>query len=301
MLRKADPRARLTPVTITGATVNDSKAHRGGWSVPKRELVGVLQALMGQGRLKVSECPLKETLLNEFRTFKVRTNPQTAYEQLAAENQDHDDILIAASLACWHSERQAARVVPRVLPFRNHNRVDADVQIQKPRIVITTWADLPQLVVGQQEALLYLLGDPPVPGRPPPDPPGHALGKCLDTLRLGFLDAHPEDFRDTWDRPLERWGKPPRELLITREQARKFVAFTRRKRQEHAYLHVVADQSPGLRRATSLAFALSDLLGLRRGESIYRAGDRDWKAGPKDGATLPHVYESILLARGQVV
>jgi hypothetical protein len=299
MFRKAEPRTRLTPVTITAATVAGAHAHRDGWSVPKKELVGVLQALQQQGRLKVSESPLRETYLQEFRTFKARVNAQTAYEQLAAENQDHDDLLIAAALPCWLAERQGARITPRVLPFRNHYR--EGVQITRPRIVVTSWHDLPALALAQQLTLLYLLGDPTPPREPPAEPPGHALGRCLDTLRLDFLDATPEDHAAAWERPLQPWGKPPRELLLTGDQARKIVAFTRRKRDERAGIYVIADQSPGLRRATSLAFALSDLLGLRRGESICRAGDRDWKAGPKDGAPLPHVYGSIMLARGQVV
>ncbi|MFS6779590.1 hypothetical protein, partial [Staphylococcus aureus] len=46
-------RASIRPISITGGnTVNPDGA---GWKVPKKELVSVLQALMGTGRLAIEK------------------------------------------------------------------------------------------------------------------------------------------------------------------------------------------------------------------------------------------------------
>jgi hypothetical protein len=53
-------------------------------------------------------------------------------------------------------------------------------------------------------------------------------------------------------------------------------------------------------RALSLAFAVCDVLGYRRGESVHLAG-QDWRAGEKDPPPLAHVYETARAGRALVV
>jgi hypothetical protein len=68
MLRRAKIPARLRPITITAG--NKVSPSAGGWSVPKRELVGTLQVLFQSRRLKVAPTlPAAATLVQELTTF----------------------------------------------------------------------------------------------------------------------------------------------------------------------------------------------------------------------------------------
>lgn len=89
-------KATLVPITITGAQALG--AHRDkkyGWRVPKKDIVGVLQMLLGQRRLKVAKIPERETLLKELRTFKVKVNKDTGNEAMEGwRTSDHDDTVL---------------------------------------------------------------------------------------------------------------------------------------------------------------------------------------------------------------
>jgi hypothetical protein len=106
LLRRARPKARLVPVTITGGT-HTACAEDGCWSVPKRELAGVLQVLLGTRRLQVSpSLPLAKVLGRELGTFKVKVNIATGSESFEAwRERDHDDMVLAVAMAAWWSER----------------------------------------------------------------------------------------------------------------------------------------------------------------------------------------------------
>jgi hypothetical protein len=105
-LRKARPAARLIPVTISGGA-HAARRESGCWSVPKRELAGVLGILLGTRRLQVSPAlPLAQVLAREMSTFKVKVNISTGGESFEAwRERDHDDLVLATALACWYSER----------------------------------------------------------------------------------------------------------------------------------------------------------------------------------------------------
>jgi hypothetical protein len=108
LLRRARPKARLVPATITGGA-QTACGEDGCWSVPKRELAGVLQVLLGTRRLKVSPAlPLAKALSKELATFKVKVNIATGGESFEAwRERDHDDLVLATALAAWYSERAA--------------------------------------------------------------------------------------------------------------------------------------------------------------------------------------------------
>jgi hypothetical protein len=105
-LTRARPQARLVPITITGGA-QTACGEDGCWSVPKRELAGVLQVLLGMRRLKVSPAlPLAKVLTKEMATFKVKVNIATGNESFEAwRERDHDDLVLSVALACWYSER----------------------------------------------------------------------------------------------------------------------------------------------------------------------------------------------------
>jgi hypothetical protein len=71
MLRLARPKAALRPVLITaGHAVSTDEA--GVFHVAKKELVGVVQVLMGQRRLQIADLPERDRLAKEMLAFKVK-------------------------------------------------------------------------------------------------------------------------------------------------------------------------------------------------------------------------------------
>jgi hypothetical protein len=114
--------ALLVDKTGVGASVVDSLAHAGlgpiavtihggsavtrdeyGYRVPKRDLVGAVQILLQNSRLKIAEgLPLAETLKQELLNFRVKIDPQTAHDSYEHWREgDHDDLVLASAMACW--------------------------------------------------------------------------------------------------------------------------------------------------------------------------------------------------------
>jgi hypothetical protein len=98
----------LTACSITsgrGVSVSGSEVH-----VPKIHLVGLIQSLLGTGRLKVARSdPLSEVLLQECRTFKVKVTA-AGNEVFGADWREnaHDDILLALCVGLFVADRYPA-------------------------------------------------------------------------------------------------------------------------------------------------------------------------------------------------
>ncbi|HQE97203.1 MAG TPA: hypothetical protein PKY20_03305 [Methanothrix sp.] len=86
------------------------------WKVPKRDLVGALQVLLQSGRFKVSDqLKLGPVLQSEMLNFRVKIDPITAYDSYSAwRDNEHDDLVLSAALACWWAERQPKPTGPLV-------------------------------------------------------------------------------------------------------------------------------------------------------------------------------------------
>lgn len=98
-------RVNPVPVTITGGDVA-TKDERGGWKVPKRDLVSTLQVLLQSGRLECAALPETGILQREMLTFKVKINLATAHDSYGAWREgEHDDLVLSVALACWHAVR----------------------------------------------------------------------------------------------------------------------------------------------------------------------------------------------------
>jgi hypothetical protein len=99
----------LSPVgiTITGGFVvnkNDS-----GWTVPKRDLISSLQAVLQSRRLKVAaELPHAATLIKELSDFRVKINLNAHDSYEAWREGAHDDLVLAVALATWFGARAVA-------------------------------------------------------------------------------------------------------------------------------------------------------------------------------------------------
>jgi hypothetical protein len=106
----ARPDAEITPLTITAG--DEAKEDRWGQSgargywVPKKELVGAVQAGLQSGRLKfVPSLELAETLKKELLAFKVKVSLAGNESFEAWRERDHDDLVLAVAMAVWVGSR----------------------------------------------------------------------------------------------------------------------------------------------------------------------------------------------------
>lgn len=102
----------IVAVTITGGThpAYDSKDR--SWHVPKRDLVGVLQALLQTNRLRLAAFPERDLLIKELLNFKIKVTAAGNDTYEAWREGDHDDMVLAAALACWWGENHMAVTLP---------------------------------------------------------------------------------------------------------------------------------------------------------------------------------------------
>src|SRR5215211_475931 len=93
-------------ITITGG--NSVTGVAGGYGVPKRDLVGALEVPFHSGRLKVAAgLALWEQLPSELQTFRRKVSLTTGMDTYEHwRESDHDDLVLAAALACWGAERK---------------------------------------------------------------------------------------------------------------------------------------------------------------------------------------------------
>ena len=101
----------LVPVTITAGD-SETPDGSGGWRVAKTELVSVISALLHRGDLDIPrDHPLGPLLAQELKSFEV-TFTAAGHMTFAAGDGAHDDLVIAAALACWRAvnfDRQRIR------------------------------------------------------------------------------------------------------------------------------------------------------------------------------------------------
>lgn len=93
----------LTGVIITAGD-SVSRGDGGIIRVPKRNLVSSLQILLQSGRLKIAaNIPEAELLTKEMKNFKVKISlaGHDSYEAALWRENQHDDMVLAASLAAW--------------------------------------------------------------------------------------------------------------------------------------------------------------------------------------------------------
>jgi hypothetical protein len=114
--------AGLTPyaITITGGRTPTNKAEdevkkKGGayvspslrdvlsWTVPKRDLVGVLAVGLQNHIIRISgSLPDARTLTDELLNFKVKINEKTAHDSYEAWREGvHDDLVLSVAIGLW--------------------------------------------------------------------------------------------------------------------------------------------------------------------------------------------------------
>ncbi len=105
MLRAAGLGCEITAVTITGGEQQRNKGAS-AWSVPKRDLLALVQVLLERNELRLAK-GLRELgpLVRELTDVRSTTRAN-GRERLGADGcGEHDDLVIALALACWRAVR----------------------------------------------------------------------------------------------------------------------------------------------------------------------------------------------------
>jgi len=103
-VRDAETGAIACGLTVTAGHAEASD-ELGGWLLPKKDLVGVLQVLLQEKRLKVA--PALEharTLAEELQLFQIKTVPAKP-DVLVWRERPHGDLVLAVGIAVWQAER----------------------------------------------------------------------------------------------------------------------------------------------------------------------------------------------------
>lgn len=104
MLRRARLPCRLMPVTITGG--GRETCENGHWRVPKRDLIIGLLVLFQRGELDIcGHLPEAKTLVKELGNMRIKVSLDGHDTYGAWREGEHDDLVLAAALACWRGGR----------------------------------------------------------------------------------------------------------------------------------------------------------------------------------------------------
>jgi len=94
---------RFEATRVTTGDHAEEKAD--GWRVPQRDLVGVLQLLLGQQRLKLPDTlPETPALMAQIHAFGVVAPGRPSSDRYATAPGSHDGLVTALALACWFGE-----------------------------------------------------------------------------------------------------------------------------------------------------------------------------------------------------
>lgn len=101
MVRDSKPRANVQAYSITCGS------KEGDHTVPKIDLVGAVQSLLQNRRLRFSDAlPLTPILVAELENFRVKVTADRNETFAAGREADHDDLVLALAMALWFGERK---------------------------------------------------------------------------------------------------------------------------------------------------------------------------------------------------
>lgn len=312
-------KAVLVPITITGAQALG--AHRDkkyGWRVPKKDLVGVLQMLLGQGRLKVAKIPERDTWVKELRTFKIKKDKETGNESWEGWRVgDKDDVVLSVAISAWLAERYWRDKMLLTLSFGKDKRKGGPGL----HVVCCTLAELEQLDVDRAHRCVLIRLEDPAPatgeevmcngyndlrgasedpavaqGEGLPTPPPSYNMNLLEALSLSFAPLDPDLYKSTWEQPVPGYGRKPEDLIMTADHGRKLWGLlTRRRGSPAPDVIVVAGGNDN--RALSVCLGICDSLRVKR-SIIYRPALPDADNLGSAEPPLRHVYNLVKATRG---
>jgi hypothetical protein len=96
----------------------DPTVGDGGLQVPRKELVGVLQVLLQNRRLKIpASLPDADLLIDELLKFRAKVTVASDNTLESWREGPHDDLVLAVGLAAWQSERTLPPLVDPQRPW----------------------------------------------------------------------------------------------------------------------------------------------------------------------------------------
>lgn len=111
----------LNPIGIAisgGNSFNWNEEHNRA-TVPKRDLVSLMQIFAQNDRLKIAQgLQTGPILAAELQSFKVKIDVRTAHDSYGAWREgEHDDLILATSIALWiaESEQQQTHAIARFI------------------------------------------------------------------------------------------------------------------------------------------------------------------------------------------
>ena len=105
LLRRAHLPCRLMPVTITAG--NRQTCEENVWGVPKRDLITGLLLFQQQEIDICGHLPESETLVRELGNIRIKVSLAGHDTYGAWREGEHDDLVLAAALACWQTFKKA--------------------------------------------------------------------------------------------------------------------------------------------------------------------------------------------------
>ena len=110
LLRRASLPCRVIPVIITGG--DKETCESGIWHVPKRDLISGLLVLFQRGEIEIcGHLPESETLAAELANMRIKISLKGHDAYGASREGQHDDLVLAAALACWSATRPTYSLV----------------------------------------------------------------------------------------------------------------------------------------------------------------------------------------------
>jgi phage terminase large subunit-like protein len=178
----------------------------------------------------------------------------------------------------------------QVVPFRKKAHKTVTVMVLSPEQLAST-------TIKDDPAILLCLKDP-VPNQEDTTPE-HGIHRLLGTHTSHFANVDPEKVQETWDAPLEGYGRPASEVMISRDDGKRIWCFLTRKYEPAPGIIVVCDEDQ--ERALSVAYAVADGLNLSRKESIILPGSGDNGVVAEKGSPNQHLYQQVRNMKGVVL
>lgn len=119
--------------------------------------------------------------------------------------------------------------------------------------------------------------------------PPHSLSKLLDHVMVTFADLDPATLQAQWNTPMEEYGKPPSELVLSRPQCKRVWACLMKKRDVVPTTFLFVDT--GDRRAVSVAKAYAKIMNYEEKLVEVLGGNQ----------VNPYIFELMKSTRGMVV
>ncbi len=99
--------AGVQPVALTITAAGKATRVRGGWHVPKRDLIASAQIALQSRRLVIAAgLPDTAILVQELQDYRVEISEATGHDSYNARSGKHDDLVLATALAVWYRDYQ---------------------------------------------------------------------------------------------------------------------------------------------------------------------------------------------------